>query len=69
MRERNKAVMITGAKLLALSLISVLVGGWVAGWDFAAYFQSAAFVWVCVLLGAYAVIVGIVFLNDWVKRA
>lgn len=68
MNTRNKALIITGAVLLAVALVVFLVGGYLAGWDFAAYFRSQNFVWLCVVVGVYLVVVSIVLIHDRIGR-
>ena len=68
MNTRNKALIITGVLLLAVALVVFLIGGWLAGWDFAAYFKSNAFVWLCVIVGLYAIAVISIFVYDKIKK-
>jgi len=68
MNNRNKALIITGVILLVVALAVFLVGGWLAGWDFVAYFKSAAFVWLCVLLGLYALAVIAICVYEKIKN-
>lgn len=68
MNTRNKALIITGVLLLIVALAVFLIGGWMAGWDFAAYFKSPAFVWLCVLVGLYAIAVISIFVYDKIKK-
>ena len=68
MNTRNKALLITGAILLAIALAVFLLGGWLAGWDFGAYFRSSAFVWLCVLVGLYVIAVIAFLTYDKIKR-
>lgn len=53
MGNRNKALIITGVILLVVALAVFIIGGWIAGWDFGAFFTSPAFIWICVLIGLY----------------
>lgn len=68
MNTRNKALIITGVLLLAVALVVFLIGGWLAGWDFAAYFKSNAFVWLCVILGLYVLGVGAILIFEKIKN-
>lgn len=68
MNTRNKALIITGVILLAVALVVFLVGGYLAGWDFVAYFKSQNFVWLCVVVGVYLVLVSIVLIRDRIER-
>ena len=68
MNDRNKALIISGVIMLLVALAAFLVGGWLAGWDFAAFFQSATFVWICVLVGLYILAVIGVFAYERIKR-
>lgn len=68
MSIRNKALIITGIILLVLSLIIFLIGGWIAGWDFAAFFTSQTFVWICVLVGVYLLAVVGILIWDKVNK-
>lgn len=68
MNTRNKALIITGCLLLVVALVAFLIGGWLAGWDFGAYFKSSAFVWLCVLVGIYAIGVISLFVYDKIKK-
>ena len=67
MKTRNKALIITGVILLVVALAVFLIGGWLAGWDFAAYFKSASFVWLCVLVGLYVLAVVSLIIYDKIK--
>ena len=64
MRTRNKALIITGVALMVVALIAFLLGGYFAGWDFAAFFKSATFVWICVLFGIYGLTAGAILIRD-----
>lgn len=68
MRTRNKALIITGGILLLVALAVFLVGGWLAGWDFAAYFKSQSFVWLCVIVGVYGLGVAAILITDRIRR-
>lgn len=68
MNTRNKALIITGIILLVVALAVFLIGGWLAGWDFAAYFKSPAFVWLCVILGLYLLGVGAILIYEKIKN-
>ena len=68
MNTRNKALIITGCLLLVVALVTFLIGGWLAGWDFVAYFKSPSFVWLCVLVGIYAIGVISLFVYDKIKK-
>ena len=68
MKDRNKALIITGVLVFLCGVIAFLVGGWIAGWDFVAFFKSATFMWICILLGIYALTVIIVLIYDWYKN-
>lgn len=68
MNTRNKALIITGVVLLAVALVVLLVGGYLAGWDFVAYFKSQNFVWLCVVVGVYLAVVSIVLIHDRIGR-
>ena len=68
MNTRNKALIITGIILLVVALAVFLIGGWIAGWNFDAYFKSPAFVWLCVLVGLYGLAVVSVIVYDKIKR-
>lgn len=68
MNMRNKALIITGILLLIVALIVFLIGGWLAGWDFVAFFKSQTFVWICVLCGIYAIAVVSIIVYDKIKR-
>ena len=68
MNTRNKALIATGIIVFVLGVIVFLVGGYLAGWDFAAYFQSSAFVWVAVLVGMYVLAVAVVLVKDWLDK-
>ena len=68
MNGRNKALILTGALALGLALVAFIVGGIIAGWDFAAWFSSPAFVWVCVLVGLYGLTVGAILAWDRIRK-
>ena len=68
MNSRNKALMITGIAIAAIALVVFLTGGWLAGWDFAAYFASPSFGWLCVLLLLYAGAVAGILIKDRINR-
>lgn len=68
MNNRNKALIITSILLLVVALAVFLIGGWLAGWDFLAYFKSQAFVWLCVLVGLYALAIIAIFVYDKIKK-
>ena len=67
MRNRNKALIITGAILLVVALIVFLVGGAIAGWDFVAFFKSQTFMWICILVGIYVIAVVAIIIYDKIK--
>lgn len=68
MNNRNKALIITSAIMIVVATVCFLVGGFLAGWDFAAYFRSNAFIWLCVLVGLYVVAVGVVVVKDRIGK-
>lgn len=68
MGTRNKALIITGVILFVISIGVFLIGGWIAGWDFGAYFRSPAFVWLCVILGLYLLGISVIFILDKINR-
>ena len=68
MNTRNKALIITGVILLVVALVVFLIGGWLAGWDFVAYFKSQSFVWICVLVGVYFLSVVLIIVYEKIKR-
>ena len=68
MNTRNKALIITGVILLVVALVVFLIGGWLAGWDFIAYFKSQSFVWLCVLVGVYILSVASIIVYEKIKR-
>lgn len=68
MNTRNKALIITGIILLVVALVVFLIGGWLAGWDFIAYFKSQSFVWLCVLVGVYILSVVSIIVYEKIKR-
>lgn len=68
MNTRNKALIITGIILLFVALVAFLIGGWLAGWDFIAYFKSQSFVWLCVLVGVYILSVVSIIVYEKIKR-
>lgn len=67
MNARNKGLAITGIIVLVLAGLLIILGGWLAGWDFAAYFRGQAFMWTCILIGAYAIAVAAILIIDKVK--
>ena len=68
MVNRNKALILTGVILLVVALTVFLIGGWLAGWDFGAYFRSPAFVWLCVIVILYLLGVIAIILLDKINR-
>lgn len=68
MNNRNKALIITGVIIVTLAFALLMVGGWLDGWDFAAYFRSSSFIWLCVLVGVYALTVTVVLIRDWLDN-
>lgn len=68
MNTRNKALIITGCVLLVVALVVFLVGGYLAGWDFVAYFKSQNFIWLCIVVGVYLLTVLTVMVNDRIGR-
>ena len=68
MGNRNKALVVTGIILLVVAFIIFLVGGWIAGWDFAEFFQSQTFVWICILVGIYGLAVAGILIWDKINR-
>lgn len=68
MKTRNKVLIITGIIVLLCALFVFLIGGWIAGWDFAGFFTSSVFVWICVLVGLYAVVVAAYLIKDWIDN-
>lgn len=68
MNTRNKALIVTGVVLLAVALVVFLVGGYLAGWDFVAYFKSQNFIWLCIMVGVYLAMVSIVLIHDRIGR-
>ena len=51
-----------------VALVVFLVGGYLAGWDFVAYFKSQNFIWLCIVVGVYLVLVSIVLIHDRIGR-
>lgn len=68
MNTRNKALIITSISVLVIAVIVFLIGGWLAGWDFAAFFKSMTFVWILVLIGIYVLVVGVILIRDWIEN-
>ena len=68
MNTRNKALVITGIILSIVALIVFLIGGWLSGWDFVAFFKSALFVWICVLVGLYLICVVALVIYDKIRE-
>lgn len=68
MNTRNKALTIAGSIMLVIAAVLFMVGGYLAGWDFAAYFRSQSFVWLCVLVGLYVLVVAAVIVRDKIKE-
>lgn len=68
MKNRNKALIITGAILLVVALAIFLIGGAIAGWDFVAFFKSQTFVWICILVGIYVIAVVAIIVYDKIKN-
>lgn len=68
MSNRNKAIIIISAVMLLIALGALLIGGWLAGWDYFAFFTSKAFFWIAFLFGAYIVAITIILLKDKVAK-
>lgn len=68
MNNRNKALIITGIITFVAGLAALLIGGAVAGWDFVGFFRSQTFLWICLLLGAYAIAVIVIFTKDYIDK-
>lgn len=68
MNNRNKALIITSAILLVVALAVFLIGGWLAGWDFAAFFKSQFFIWICVLVGIYILAVIVILAMEQINK-
>lgn len=66
--KRNKALIITGVILLIVALVIFLIGGWLAGWDFVAFFKSPLFIWILVIIGLYAIGVISLLVVDKINR-
>ena len=66
--NRNKALIITGVILLVIALVVFLVGGYLAGWDYIGFFQSPLFIWICVIIGLYAIGVISLLVVDKINR-
>jgi len=68
MNKRNLTLIITGCILLAIGIISYLVGGYLAGWDFIAWFKSKQAIWIYSLIVIYIIVVLIVIIKDKVNK-
>ena len=68
MNTRNKSLIITGIIVLVCALVAFLTGGWIAGWDFIAFFKSSTFMWIMILVGIYALVVAVILVRDWLKN-
>lgn len=68
MENKNKALIITGVILFGVAIAIFLIGGWIAGWDFVAFFKSPAFVWLCVIVGIYIIGVSAIVILDKINR-
>lgn len=53
MEGRNKALIATGILLLVAALAAFLVGGYISGWDFAAFLVSPTAIWIYAFVGLY----------------
>ena len=68
MNNRNKGILITGILVLIGAIIAFVVGGWLAGWDFAAFFKSHLFIWICVLVGVFSYqILSLLYGTKWIE--
>jgi hypothetical protein len=65
---KNKAIIITGILLLIVSLIIFLLAGYLAGWDFAAWFTSSQAIWIYVLIGLYVFGVIVLLVVEKIKN-
>ena len=68
MNTRNKSLIIVGCVLLGLAVAIFLIGGAIAGWDFVAFFKSQTFIWICVLVGLYALAVIAILVLEKIKK-
>lgn len=68
MNNRNKALIITGVVIIVLGAGLFLIGGALEGWDFAEFFKSPTFLWICVLIGLYILFVIFIFVKEWYKK-
>ena len=68
MNTRNKGLIITGVILLIVALIVFLIGGYLAGWNFVAFFHSQTFILICVLVGIYVVSVTALIVYDKISK-
>jgi len=68
MNTRNKAILITGIIVAGIGIALFLIGGAIAGWDFIAFFKSQTFIWICLLIGLYALAVIGILIKDWLDR-
>jgi len=68
MNNRNKALIITGIVIILLGAGLFLIGGALEGWNFAEFFASDTFIWICVLIGLYILFVIFILIKEWYKK-
>lgn len=68
MTNRNKALIISCIAMLIVAGASFVIGGWLAGWDFVAFFQSPTFVWILVMIGIYILCVVAVLVSEKIGK-
>ena len=68
MNTRNKALIITGIAALVIALAAFLIGGAVAGWDFAAFFRSQTFLWICIFVAIYFIVAGAIIIKELIDK-
>lgn len=67
MNTRNKVLIITGIILLFVALIIFLIGGYLAGWDYAKWFTSSQAIWIYLFIGLYGITVLGIIVSDKIK--
>ena len=68
MNNRNKALIITGVIIGCIGLILFIIGGSLEGWNFAEFIKSPTFVWICILIGIYVLLIIYILIKDWYDK-
>ena len=68
MSTRNKGLILTGIILLAVSAAVFIIGFWLQGFNFAAFFKSQTFIISIALIVIYVIAVLALIIYDKIKK-